>query len=198
MARKKYNAQSAKNRINEKALSKSGRHAINEATGSKGLKHAINQKTGSISGKKAINKKAGSQGLKKSINKKAGSTSGISKINSIIYGGTSKENLINRQNLVTESRVRSGLEFESRAQQSEFYAATVDLWLGIQGEESRNKAIVKGLQDRGINVETLKDAIDYVKTLLQEEIDTLDLEEPADGGEDRYNTAAAAAVAARL
>lgn len=104
---------------------------------------------------------------------------------------------IERANKITESRIRGGREFDTLAEQNEFYAATVDLWLGNETAESRNQAIIKGLQARDIPVKTLHDAIEYIKRLFKDTIDTYELETPA-ADTDKYNTEAAAAVAARL
>lgn len=162
-----------------------------------GLKKKINQNAKakgyeslSKGGKRQINNKYGSQGITKRINE----TNLGQRINQRIFSATGQHDRVNK---IVESRIRSGLEFANKdLSKDEFYAATSDLWRGLEETELRNKAIIEKL---GVN--NLQEAIKRVEELFkttQKDFSTEDLISPADSAEDRYRTYLVALVAGRI
>ena len=78
-----------------------------------------------------------------------------------------------RRNVISRSQMRrAGVG-------SKFYAGTIDLWKGIQDPDERNKAIIRGLQEKGFDVTDLQDAYNVVNELsggvLSEELDRVSI-----------------------
>ena len=92
-----------------------------------------------------------------------------------------------RRNVITRSQMRrSGVG-------SKFYAGTIDLWKGIKDPDERNAAIIRGLRERGYEVNDLQDAYNVVNRMsggvLSDELDRIAISNQVGSDWQKYSNA---------